>query len=236
MSGNPVRHERTVHFVRALALAATLAAAPGQAAEKTDGRLQAQMRRLQQQLRMTEQEKAQLVQQKSDAENQLKNAQGGVTEAQRHAGALAARIAVLNNELKAAKAKHEAVNAEKAALAESSKAEYAALAAKLAEAERRLSEQRIAFDAEKRRLESALATSASSTAGCQMRNDRLHRLGNELLERYEKKSCVASLLQAEPVTGLKRAQVEKVVEEYREKLDKEQLLPGQKGEGAAPAQ
>jgi hypothetical protein len=84
-------------------------------------------------------------------------------------------------------------------------------------------------------MEAALAKLKTGLSGCWERNDRMYKLGNELLVKYEQKSCFTSALQAEPFTGLKRAQIEKMVEEDREKFDKDQLLPAQVPGAATPA-
>jgi chromosome segregation ATPase len=206
---------------------AVLVVLPARAADKPD-KYQAQTRRLQQQLRAAEEEKGQLAQQKADAESQLKDAQRKAVDAQRRADAVTGMNSRLSKEL-------ETIKAEKEALATASKAEQAALAAKLAETERKLVEQRLAYGAEKQQIEAVLAKYTAALTGCRERNDRMYKLGNELLEKYEHKSCFTSVLQAEPFTGLKRAQIEKMMEEDREKLDKDQLLPAQGAEAAAPA-
>jgi hypothetical protein len=58
----------------------------------------------------------------------------------------------------------------------------------------------------------------------------MYKLGNELLDKYEEKSCFTSALQAEPFTGLRRARIEKMIEEEREKLDKDELNPGKQAD------
>jgi len=47
----------------------------------------------------------------------------------------------------------------------------------------------------------------------------LRKVGGEVLELYEKKSCLVSVLQSEPFTGLKRVEIENAVEDLRDKLD-----------------
>jgi hypothetical protein len=74
-------------------------------------------------------------------------------------------------------------------------------------------------------MESHAARQRTALAGCSERNARMYKLGNDLLDKYEEKSCFTSVLQAEPFTGLRRAQIEKMVEEEREKLDKDELIP-----------
>ena len=162
---------------------------------------------------------------------------------------MAADKAKLEGDLKDAQAKAEAAarrvgsaeraRAELAKTIEAIKGEAAALAGRLAEeerrraeaerrvteTERRLAEQRLAFDAEKRRFEGISAQQLAALAASRERNERMYKLGFELIDRYENKPIWTSALQAEPFTGLKRAQIEKMAEEDREKFDKERLSP-----------
>jgi len=190
---------------------AALATGPSFAADKP---AKDPSRRLQQQLRVVEQEKTQLTQKVAEVEAQAKESEAKAADAQHRSDAAAGRIARLARDLDAQR--------EQAA---ASKAEQAALTAKLAETEHKLAELRSAASADKQQYEIAIARQRTALAGCSERNARMYKLGNELLDKYEEKSCLASVFQAEPFTGLKRAQVEKMVEEDREKLDKEQLIP-----------
>jgi hypothetical protein len=49
----------------------------------------------------------------------------------------------------------------------------------------------------------------------------MYKLGNELINRYER----IAISQAEPITGIGRAQIEKMAEQERDKLDKDRLPP-----------
>jgi peptidoglycan hydrolase CwlO-like protein len=171
-------------------------------------------KRLQQQLRQAEQEKAQLNQKVAEAESQLKDVQEKSAATKRQADEASGRAARLNKELDS--------------LRSQSAAEKDALTAKLAETERKLADLKVTYAAEKQQLEGNVARQRTALAGCSERNARMYKLGNDLLDKYEEKSCMTSVLQAEPFTGLKRAQIEKFVEDEREKLDKDELNPGQK--------
>ncbi len=192
-------------------LSAALLVLPAHAADKAG---KDQTKRLQQQLRKAEQEKTQLVQQKTEIEGQLKDTQEKAADAERRAEAAANRSSRLNKEL-------GAIKAEKEALASASKAELAALAAKLAEMERKLAEQRL----EKQSLDAALARQKTALSVCMERNAALHKLGNEVLAKYEQKGCLTSLLEAEPFTQLQRVKLENLMEEYRDKLDENRVGP-----------
>lgn len=94
--------------------------------------------------------------------------------------------------------------------------------AKLADSESELArtrEAQRAAEAEGKRLQAALAAEKQQHVSCVERGQELRRLGSEVLERYEKKSCFDSALQHEPFTGLKRVEIENAVEDLREKLD-----------------
>jgi chromosome segregation ATPase len=173
-------------------------------------------KRLQQQLRQAEQEKAQLNQKVAEAETQLKDVQEKSTAAKRQADEASGRAARLSKELDN--------------LRTQSAEEKQSLTAKLAETERKLADLKQSAAAEKQQMESNAARQRTALAGCSERNARMYKLGNELLDKYAEKSCFTSVLQSEPFTGLKRAQIEKFVEEEREKLDKDELIP------AIPAQ
>ena len=84
-------------------------------------------------------------------------------------------------------------------------------------------EQRAAFEREKRALEAGLKEQSAALAAARERNERMYKLGFELIERSKRKSSWTSLLEAEPFTGLKRAQIEKMAEEEREKFDAARL-------------
>lgn len=181
-------------------LAALLLAFPASAADKP---AKDQTRRLEQQLRAA-------MRQKTETEAKLTEVQGKVTEAESRADAAGARSARLAKALETAKADIATGQAEKEALA-----------AKLSETERQLAQ----LKNEKLRVDADLAAHKKTLGDCRTRNARMYDLGTELLGRYERKSCLDSALQAEPFTGLKRAQIEKMMEEDRERLDKEQILP-----------
>lgn len=62
-------------------------------------------------------------------------------------------------------------------------------------------------------------------------NRRLFEIGNELLDRFEKKGVWASLREAEPFTGLKRVELENIVQDYRFAID-DQRVQAEPAQGA----
>lgn len=58
---------------------------------------------------------------------------------------------------------------------------------------------------------------------CVDNNVRLYYVGDELIRKYRERSVVKTLLQKEPFTQVKKVQLEKLVEEYKERIDREKL-------------
>ena len=210
-------------FVISLSMLAHTCFAQDKKAEKDSAR------RLQQRLRQLEQEKTQLTREKEEAsqekaatETQLKEARGRLGAIQRKAGEEAARAATLARELESANADGKSVSQK---LAEIEK-QFESTSAKLA-----------ATENERRRLEAiglkqqdtiaiqnrVITTLRTTTSVCESNNGKLFQYGTEVLERYQRKSCSDALLQAEPLTGLKRVEIENLVEEYREKFGDQRL-------------
>lgn len=68
-------------------------------------------------------------------------------------------------------------------------------------------------------------------------NRRLFEIGNELLDRFEKKGVWASLRESEPFTGLKRVELENIVQDYRFAIDDQRVAaPAAQGVTAKAAQ
>lgn len=186
----------------ALLLAAAFFATAAPAADKKAELGKGELRRLQQAQRQLEKEKSQLAEQKAAAESEL-------GEVRRKADGEARRVAALSRDAASLRAARDAA------------------LARLAETENELrqtqSAQRAA-EAEGKRLQAALSAEQQQLGSCAQRNQELRKLGGEVLELYEKKSCLDSSLQREPFTGLKRVDIENIVEDMREKLDSQ--LPG----------
>lgn len=181
----------------ALLLMAALAVSPALAADKKADPNKEQLRRMQQAQRKLEQEKAQLAAQKAAVESEL-------DEEKKKAEGEALRASALKRDVSGLRAARDAV------------------ATKLAETEAELRKtqeaQRVA-DAEGKRLQSALAVERQQHATCVERGNELRKVSGEVLELYEKKTCLDSALQSEPFTGLKRVEIENAVEDLRDKLD-----------------
>jgi hypothetical protein len=59
---------------------------------------------------------------------------------------------------------------------------------------------------------------------CEKNNARLCIIGNELLERYENKGVFGSISEKEPFTQLKKVELEKFIQEYKDKIEEQELI------------
>lgn len=112
-------------------------------------------------------------------------------------------------------------------------AELDAIKTKLAETEKQLADsqaqqrttaQTLAqIESAKKQSESQLTGTRQDLQICQNHNVKLYGLGREMMNKYRDKTCKDALAQAEPFTGLKKVEVENLLETWRDRLDKEKL-------------
>jgi hypothetical protein len=58
---------------------------------------------------------------------------------------------------------------------------------------------------------------------CAENNARLHVIGEELIDRYQKKGVMGTLMEKEPFTQVKKVELEKLVQDYKDKIDQQKL-------------
>ncbi len=56
---------------------------------------------------------------------------------------------------------------------------------------------------------------------CESKNIKLYEAGKEVLNSYENKNVLDSVLKDEPIFGFKSVEMESIVQEYEDKLRKE---------------
>lgn len=199
-----------------MGLVAALAAAPVWASG--DSREKQMLRRMQQQVQQSEQARVQAEQDKAAAladrdslEREVEKLKGS---AKRLASERTAR-ARAEADLKAAQAEIETL---KTRLAETegrlaeSQAQARTTAGRLAETE-----------SAKKQTESVLSGVRGDLRTCGEHNGRLYTLSRELMDRYRDKTCQDALAQAEPFTGLKKVEVENLLETWRDRADEARL-------------
>ncbi|MFP5419210.1 MAG: hypothetical protein ACLGHA_08650 [Gammaproteobacteria bacterium] len=198
-----------------LAVAATLAAPAWGANESRERQM---LRRLQQQVQQTDQARMQAEQERASALAEQENTERELEKLKDRNRQLAGERAAKNRaeqDLKATKAELEALKtrlSETEAKLADSQSQFRATAHTLAQTE-----------SAKKRTEGELTGKAQDLQVCRTHNGRLYGLGRELMQKYRDKSCQDALTQAEPFTGLKKVEVENLLEAWRDQLDREKL-------------
>jgi chromosome segregation ATPase len=72
-------------------------------------------------------------------------------------------------------------------------------------------------------LEVNLRDTSQTLNRCESNNARLCILADELLKEYEDKGVFTSILQHEPLTQVKKVELEKFIQEYKEKIEQAKL-------------
>ena len=187
-----------------------------------DSRERQMLRRVQQQVQQVDQARAQAEQEKATAladketvERDLEKTRSDTAATRRQlAGERSARIRI-ERELQALQTERDML---KARLADTEKqlvdstALQSSIAQTLAQAE-----------SEKKQAAARLAGKEQDLNVCQSHNGRLYGIGREMMQKYRDKSCQDALAQAEPFTGLKKVEVENLLEIWRDRLDRETL-------------
>ena len=209
-----------------VALAWLAAPGPTWAQDKAQERL---VRRLQLQLQSAQQQLQEAQSAKTKAEADKAAVDKQLAEQVQQLGGLKGALGKSSAGLKAAEGERAALGGQLAAanasfekqLAEAKRADELALAAKSKELAQ-LGTQRDQQLAAAQKLREDQAAQIGECAG---KNDRLVRLGSELLDRYRKKSVADVLKQQDPVLGLGDVQMFNLVQEYRDKADAERYIP-----------
>ncbi len=157
------------------------------------------------------------------------------------------RQRALQKELDEARAELESASGGEAALraeARKKEGEIATLNRRVTEIERHLEEERkkqkqmtatheaalkeaarerAALERTRDDLEADLGRSRREMERCREHNSRLCTIARELVEKYENKGVADALAQKEPFTQVERVEVEKLVQEYLDRIDDEKL-------------
>lgn len=191
------------------------------ASDKKANREREMLRRAQIELQQAREQSAALEAEKNKSVKELEQ----VSKSGKAAEAKAARLA---RELKEEQAQRGQMETELAA----AKQRLTELESKVAELTGSLDETRRTLagtEAAKKNLEGIKTRNEREIALCEDKNKSLYQVGRDLMVRYEKKSCEDVLAQREPFTGLKRVEVENLMEEYRDKLDEQKTVKGPGG-------
>jgi chromosome segregation ATPase len=80
-------------------------------------------------------------------------------------------------------------------------------------------------EAERARLDGALKTMTNRAVTCEVKNDELFRLGNEILDRYGAVDVSDAMGAREPFIGFKRVELQNIVQDYQDMLMNQKVGP-----------
>ncbi len=179
-------------------------------------RVQTQLQQAQDQVSALEQEKAALGKERDQARKEAQAVRGKLRKSERDLAGEKTRVEELTKALDGAQ---QDLSATKSRLAET-ESRLADTAKALFQTQQTLART----EADKRALEGIRIRQEKDIAACEGKNLKLYQTGRELMTRFEQKTCGEILAQKEPFTGLKRVEVENLLEEYRDKLDGQKLV------------
>ena len=84
-------------------------------------------------------------------------------------------------------------------------------------------QQITALTGEKESLDASLKQESFQNKRCREHNGRFATLTEELIKLYENKGLIKSMGQIEPFTQLKKVEIEKICQEYKDKIDESTL-------------
>lgn len=177
-------------------------------------RLQAANQRLASEKAQLEREKARMDAERHDAAKARKSLEGN----------LKGERGMVAKQKKELEALDEAKRGLEEKLAEAAKGEEALrqqLAQTIAESDKALAEAQARAEQLNKRVANQQQTIGfwqGETGACRSKNAELGKLGGELLARYRAKTCQDVMSENEPFTGIGRARMENLLEDYRDKF------------------
>jgi hypothetical protein len=86
-----------------------------------------------------------------------------------------------------------------------------------------LEREREKLIAEKQAFQAGLEKTARNLGRCQADNAKLCIIGEELVNAYRNKGIGAALLQKEPLTEIKKVELEQIAEKYRQEIEQHRI-------------
>lgn len=209
---------RHVILTAVLAVATTAALAQDGAAAKQANRDREMLRRVQAAQRQAEEARAAAEQEKTRIEGLLEEArtraravESGVARERRRAGELQQRAETLERDAIALRQERDALSTR----LESSQAELAKAIAELTRRQAAIE----ARDREVLGLQRSVAEATEANLVCQEKNRELAMVAREVLGKYREVGVLDVLKRREPFTGVRRVQVENLLEDYTGQLE-----------------
>jgi chromosome segregation ATPase len=167
-------------------------------------------------------EKAQLEREKGELAKKLGDSEKASADADKRLKTEKGALARTRNELKALEAEKTALQER---LAETERRE-AALKVSLAETQKQLAQASAQGEQLAKRVghqKDTIGLWQEKTAACENKNGELAKLGYELAGRYRAKTCTDISLENEPFTGIGRARMENLLEDYKDRVRAQQF-------------
>ena len=148
--------------------------------------------------------------------------------------ALEAEVERIGKENRSMLEENRALNAIKEKLRDETlflRARYSNVKTKLADLERKYDRVVMGFDqdlkwlvVEKENLRSEVRKERQKLHRCETRNAKVCLIANELIEKYRDKGLGSVLMQKEPFTGLKKVELERFIQEHKEKIEEQRTI------------
>lgn len=207
-----------------LVLASAFSTSNAWSEDKRASREREALRRAQQQVQQIRQEKTALEeklagfeQEKAALAQQKEKLAGQIDGAQARAKSESAKRQQLQLALDAMTQEKQTLQTQKAELDQ----RLAELTTRQTSTDRELAQTQ----AQKKQAESTLLTRDRQVASCEDKNSKLYQYGRDLIAQCRDHSAADAVLRLEPFTGIKRVEIENLLEEYRDKLDAQKLPP-----------
>lgn len=215
---------RTSSVLALILVGITLLGNSACADDKRSSREREALRRVQQQMQQMAQEKAALEQKVSGFEQEKSALSGEKDALAKKAQGAESRVAVETRKRQRLEQELETARKENQSLLEQ-KAEVEKRLLEMTATQTDSARQLAVLQGEKKQNEASLATREKQIAVCEDSNLKLYQYGRDLIKQCRDHSATDAVLRLEPVTGIKRVEIENLLEEYRDKLDAQKLIP-----------
>jgi len=198
-----------------LVLSSTFLASNAWSQDNRASRERIALRRAQQQVQQATQEKKALEEKLLGIEQEKEKLAGQIDGAQAQVKSESAKNRRLQLSLDTLTQEKQTLLAQKLELDQ----RFVELATKHAGTEQELAQSQ----AQNKQLQSTLLTRDQQVSSCEDKNVKLYQYGRDLIGQCQDHSATDLVLRLEPFTGIKRVEIENLLEEYRDKFDTQKL-------------
>ena len=190
---------------------------------------QAKIKEINQRIAQVQRRYSQGVAAQNDLEQQKMSMQGEVDKLTNEKQALAAQQADLKTKSDGLESKAAALEKKSASL-ETKAASLESRNAELTERLNKAEADRAALDQKQKQTmatlqntEKALRNLDQKYDQCAEHNAKLYTIASEVIKKYENKGVMGALIEKEPFTQVKKVEMEKMVQDYKDKIDQQKM-------------